>query len=252
MKRYTQRGLFYAALFLLWAAVAASHYWPPTLFPSPDVVWLKLYGGFAGGHFLRDIYASLVRLLIGFSISAVIGIILGLWTARIRWVDDTVGHLVIGLQALPSICWVPAALLWFGPSEPAILFVVIMGSSLAITVAVRDAALDTPPLYQRAARSMGVKGRRLYTEVLLPAALPGIISGLKQGWLFAWRSLLGAELLVSAPGLGRLLQQGKQLNDIGLIAAVMVTIMIFGWLVDKWVFSAVEERIRHVRGMLVH
>ena len=145
--------------------------------------------------------------------------------------------------------WLPAALLWFGLSDAAILFVVIMGSVLAISIGTDDAVKNLPPIYIRAARTMGIRGFRLYKDVIFPAALPGIVSALKQGWSFAWRSLMAGELLFVSPGLGHLLQMGRDLNDISLVAAVMVVIMVLGWSVDRFIFSSLEESIRIRRGM---
>src|SRR4029077_11817425 len=205
--------------------------------------------GFADHSFQIGIGRSLERIAIGYAISALIGIPLGLLTARIRWLDHTVGSFVIGLQTLPSICWLPAALLWFGLTDGAILFVVVMGSTLAISIGTDDAVKNLPPIYVKAALTMGVRGLRLYREVIFPAALPGIVSALKQGWSFAWRSLMAGELLFVSPGLGHLLQMGRDLNDINLVVAVMIVIMALGWSVDRFIFSAWELRLRQKRGM---
>src|SRR5205807_8814521 len=140
-------------------------------------------------------------------------------------------------------CWLPAPLLWLVVSDTAILCVVILGSVLAISMGTDDAVKNLPPFYIRAARTMGVRGVRLYREVIFPAALPGIISALKQGWSFAWRSLMAGELLFVSPGLGHLLQMGRDLNDINLVVAVMLVIMAIGWSVDRLVFSALERHL---------
>src|SRR5262249_42642484 len=150
------------------------------------------------GEMARAIATSLYRLFAGYAMSAGGGIALGVILARTSWLRSAVGPLVVGLQALPSICWLPLALLWFGLSERAILFVVVMGSLLSITIATEGAVRAVPSLYIRAARTMGSRRLRLYTRVILPAALPGILTGLKLGWTFAWRSLMAGELLYVA------------------------------------------------------
>jgi NitT/TauT family transport system permease protein len=244
-----QRLLFYLGLFLSWVWIARQHFWPPYLFPSPHDVGATLERGFADHSFQIGLWNSLRRIGIGYGLSALFGIPLGLLTARVRWLDNTLGSFIIGMQTLPSICWLPAALLWFGLSDAAILFVVIMGSMLAISIGTDDAVKNLPPIYIRAARTMGVHGFRLYREVIFPAALPGIVSALKQGWSFAWRSLMAGELLFVSPGLGHLLQMGRDLNDISQVAAVMVVIMILGWSVDRFLFSTLEDSIRLRRGM---
>lgn len=244
-----QRLLFYGALLAGWFFLAHQKIWPPYLFPAPQTVLETFKTGFQDHSFQIGILTSLKRMGIGYGFSAIVGIVLGLLTARIKWIENTIGSLIIGLQTLPSICWLPAALLWFGLSDGAILFVVVMGSLLSVAIGTHDAVKNLPPIYVRAARTMGVQGIRLYREVIFPGALPGIVSALKQGWSFAWRSLLAAEILFVSPGLGHLLQMGRDLNDISLVVAVMVVIMILGWTVDRLIFSKWEARIRHRRGM---
>jgi NitT/TauT family transport system permease protein len=245
-----QRGVFYAGLLLFWLGLAKARIWPPYLFPAPGDVLVTLKQGFQDHSFLIGILKSLRRIGLGYAFSAVVGILLGLWTARVRWMENTLGSLIVGLQTLPSICWLPAAILWFGLSEGAILFVVVMGALMAISIGTHDAVKNLPPIYTRAARTMGVRGFRMYREVIFPAALPGIVTALKQGWSFSWRSLMAGELLFVSPGLGHLLQMGRDLNDISLVVAVMVVIMALGWSVDRLIFSALEQHLRRQRGML--
>src|SRR5439155_11893245 len=133
------------------------------------------------GSFLLGTAVSLRRILVGYSISLVLGIGLGLAIGRFKLLEDTVGSLVFGLQTIPSICWLPFAILWFGLSEAAILFVVVMGALLSITIATDDGVKNTPPLLIQAGKTMGVKGIRLYLWVILPSALPAIVSGMKLG-----------------------------------------------------------------------
>ncbi len=249
MNPRVQRLLFYLLLLLAWFGVARLKLWPPYLFPDPVEVLKTLRQGFWDHSFSLGILKSIRRIALGYAFSAGVGILLGLWTARVRWMENTVGSLLVGLQTLPSICWLPAAILWFGLSEGAILFVVIMGALMAISIGTHDAVKNLPPIYNRAALTMGVRGFRLYREVIFPAALPGIVSALKQGWSFAWRSLMAGELLFVSPGLGHLLQMGRDLNDISLVVAVMLVIMALGWSVDRFIFSAWEQRLRRQRGM---
>src|SRR5207244_7500542 len=156
---------------------------------------------------------SLRRVLTGYALSLALGVPLGVLLARCRWLEETLGSLVLGIQTLPSICWLPLALLWFGLNDSAILFVVIMGAFLSITIATESGVKNVPPLWLRAGRNMGAKGHRMLLEVIIPAALPSIIVGMKQGWSFAWRSLMAGELLYVSVGLGHLLTLGRELND---------------------------------------
>ncbi len=247
--RWTRQIVFFAALLAAWQAFAWIGPLPDYVFPSPLGVAQSLARGFQNGTFILGIVASMQRILIGFGISAVAGMELGLAIGRIRLLDETVGSLVLGLQALPSICWLPLALLWFGLSEAAILFVVVMGALLSITLATEAGVKNTPPLYLRAARNLGARGWRLYALVILPAALPAIITGMKLGWSFAWRSLMAGELLYVSLGLGQLLNAGRELNDMSQVIAVMLVIIAIGLAVDRLVFAPVESRVRERWGL---
>ncbi|NJM08172.1 ABC transporter permease, partial [Candidatus Gracilibacteria bacterium] len=203
---WLRRGVFYIGLLLLWELVARSGLYPPYLFPGPLTVLRALADGLTSGLYITGALVSLRRIALGYTISLAIGLPLGLGLGRIRWMEDTVGSLVIGIQALPSVCWLPLAILWFGLNERAIIFVVVMGALFSITLGVADGVRNTPPLYVRAARTLGARGLAIYTQVVMPAALPAIITGLKQGWAFAWRSLMAGELLFFTLSLGNLLQ----------------------------------------------
>jgi NitT/TauT family transport system permease protein len=192
---------------------------------------------------------SLRRMLVGFGVSLLIGIPLGLLLGRVRWLDDTVGALTLGLQTLPSICWLPVALLWFGLNDGAILFVVVMGALLSITVSVRDGVQNVPPTYLRAARTMGTRPLALYTQVLLPASLPSILTGAKLGWSFAWRSLMAGELLFVSMGLGHTLMMGRELADMSRVFAVMLVIVALGLFTDRLIFGQLEAHVRERWGL---
>src|SRR5258708_36068341 len=141
------RGVFYISLLLICLGLAKAKLWPPYLFPAPSDVLLTLRQGFSDHSFAIGIVKSLRRIALGYGFSAIVGIALGLITARVRWMENTVGSLVVGLQTLPSICWLPAAILWFGLSEGALLFVVIMGALMAIRIGTHDAVKNLPPIY---------------------------------------------------------------------------------------------------------
>src|SRR5579884_2364678 len=175
---------FYLILLALWQLLATSNLWPDYLLPTPVEVAGKLASGFGDGSFFIAILTSLRRLAVGYAISLVLGVILGLLIGRNRYIEETLGSLVLGLQALPSVCWIPLAILWLHASEQAMIFVVIMGAVFSITLGVDAGVKNTPPLYLKAARNMGASGVVLAARVILPAALPAILTGLKQGWTF--------------------------------------------------------------------
>jgi NitT/TauT family transport system permease protein len=249
MATTARRLLFYLGLLAVWEAVFRLQFWPEFLFPSPFQVLQALGDGFAEQRYVSGVAASLRRILIGYGISVMIGTLLGLVQARWKIVDETLGSLVLGLQTLPSICWLPLALLWFGLDEKAIIFVVIMGSLLSITIATEHGVKHTPPLLIRAARTMGARGVKLYVDVILPAALPSVIEGMKQGWSFAWRSLMAGELLFVSMGLGQLLSMGRELNDMSQVVAVMLVIVAIGLFVDRLVFARLGNAVRRRWGL---
>ena len=236
--------IFFAALLALWAIVARLGIWERTLFPSPWRVAEALWHSIQDRSLLIATGVSLRRVLTGYALSLVLGVPLGVLLARCRWLEETLGSLVLGIQTLPSICWLPLALLWFGLNDSAILFVVVIGSAMAVTLAVQDGVKNLPPVYQRAAETMGVRRLALYTEVLLPASLPAILTGAKLGWSFAWRALMSGELLFVSLGLGHMLEMGRELADMSQVVAVMLVIVGLGLVTDRAIFGVLETRVR--------
>ena len=248
-KRVTKLILFYLIIVGLWQGITSLKLWPEYIFPSPFGVLKTLVSGFEDKTFIIGILVSMKRILIGYGLSIVAGLSIGLLIGRIKTLDETFGSLVLGFQALPSICWLPLALLWFGLSESAMLAIVILGSLFSIIIGADTGVKNIPPIYTRAAKTMGAKGFQLYMKVILPAALPSIISGFKQGWSFAWRSLMAAELLYVGLGLGHLLMMGRELNDMNQVIAVMVVIIIIGIVVDRLIFARIENKVRERWGL---
>ncbi|MGA9523442.1 MAG: ABC transporter permease subunit [Myxococcaceae bacterium] len=187
---------------------------------------------------------SLGRLGRGYALSVALGLTLGVVLAQVDVVRRGLKPIVNGLQALPSICWLPLALLWFGLSDSALVFVVVMGSLLAIAISTEDALLGIDPLLLKVSRTYGVRGWRLQLGVMIPAALPGIVTGLKLGWSFAWRALLAGELLYASGGLGQLLTVGRELLAVDQVLAVMLAIVACGMTIDRVLFRTAEQRIR--------
>jgi NitT/TauT family transport system permease protein len=248
MRRRTEKLLFFVILFAAWQVIYELHVWPPYLFPSPRNVVEALRFGLEDGSIATAVGVSMRRIAIGYGLSIVIGLVLGLLIASNRFFENTLGSLVLSLQSLPSICWLPLAVLWFGLSEMAILFVVLMGSVLSITINTESGVRNVPKIYALAGRNLGARGPRLFWHVLLPASLPYLVSGLKQGWAFAWRSLISGEMIFVSLGLGHLLMMGRDLNDMSQVLAVMGLIMLLGYLVDRILFVNIEKRIRHKWG----
>ncbi len=248
MKRVFIASLFFASLVVVWHVLYVMEVWPPVLLPSPEDVGKYLARALGNGELLETGWVTIKRLLLGYAIGCIIGLPIGLLTARSRFLNDTVGVLALGLQTLPSVCWVPLALIWFQEPEHAMQFVVIMGTLWSVLIAVDNGVRNLPPIYARAARTMGSKGMHTLVKVVLPASLPYVISGMKQGWAFAWRSLMAAEIYVPTItnfGLGHLLHNGRDLHRMDQVIGVMVIIVIIGLLADKILFSPWERFVHH-------
>ena len=249
MKRAVLATLFFAALLLAWQAMVMTGRWSPVLLPSPVEVGGYLWGSLRDGTLAGAVVVTLRRLLVGYVIGLAIGLPLGLLSSGSVFVEDTLGMLALGLQTLPSVCWVPLALLWFGQTEGAMLFVVVMGTAWSVMIATDTGARTIPPVFARAARTMGSEGFHKWTRVILPASLPFLITGMKQGWAFAWRSLMAAEIYVTVLtgfGLGHLLHYGRELNAMDQVIGVMLVIVLIGLLADKVLFGP-WERFLHRR-----
>lgn len=244
LRRMVVQVLFFGALFGVWQLVTSFGVLNEMFFPSPGQVAQTLWRGFQDKSLILATSASLNRFFVGYCISLLIGVPLGLLLGRVRWLDDTLGAAALGLQAMPSICWLPLAVLWFGLSEVAMQFVIIMGSLLALTLATRDGVKAIPHLYIRAGQTMGARGWKLYANVVLPASLPGILTGAKLGWSFAWRSLMAAEMLYVSAGLGSTLTMGRELHDMATVVSAMVLIMAIGLLFGNLVLGNLEQFIR--------
>ncbi|ADG83094.1 binding-protein-dependent transport system inner membrane protein [Thermincola ferriacetica] len=229
--------------------VFRSGLWPEFSFPSPVGVMSNLWAGFRDTSFLIAIAVSLKRVITGYFISLVIGLTLGLTVVRVRYLDENLSPLLLGLQTLPSICWLPLAILWFGIGEDSIIFVIAIGSIFSISMAAVSGIKNVPPLYMRVAKTMGAKGLKAYTTVVIPAALPSIISGMKQGWSFAWRALMAGEMLSPKDGLGYALTVGRDLADMNQVVSVMIIIIVLGLVIDKLIFGRLESSIRYRWGL---
>ena len=240
---------FFAFLLLVWQLAASSGLWSPVLFPPPLSVAEYLVGAIQDGTLIDACGVALRRLLTGYAIGIALGLPLGMLMSTSQFVEDTLGSLALGFQTLPSVCWVPLALVWFGQSETAMLFVVVMGTMWSVVIATDAGARNLPPIYARAARTLGSDGFHKWTRVILPASLPYLISGMKQGWAFAWRSLMAAEIFVTILtgfGLGHLLHYGRELNAMDQVIGIIIVIVIIGLLVDKILFAP-WERFLHER-----
>ncbi|MGO1318438.1 MAG: ABC transporter permease [Cellulomonadaceae bacterium] len=221
--------------------------------PGPVQVWQVVVRTAANGTLWEALGTSLERGVLGFAAAVVIGTPLGVVVARVRWVRLAFGPLITGLQVLPSVAWVPAAIIWFGLSDATVYFVILMGAVPSIVNGIVAGVDQVPPIYRRVGLVLGAGRFAMVKDVILPASLPGYLAGLKQGWAFSWRSLMAAELIAVGGsigfGLGALLQQGRELSDMALVFTAIILILVVGIAVELAFFAPVERALLRRRGL---
>jgi NitT/TauT family transport system permease protein len=237
----------------VWQAVWASAIYPEYQLPAPLAVWQEFAGTVADGSIWSIVWVSLHRAVLGFLASVVIATPLGLLVAKVPVVRAAIGPLLAGMQSLPSVAWVPAAVLWFGLTDTTIYFVVLLGAIPSIANGLVSGIDQVPPILPRVGQVMGAGRIDSARLILLPAALPGYIAGCKQGWAFSWRSLMAAEIIATSPqlgiGLGAYLKQGSDFNSMpGVIAAIFL-ILLVGVGVELLAFRPLERRVLRARGL---
>ena len=246
--------LLAAGIFLLlWQAIVWLGLKPTYILPGPWTVFRRLGADVGKGVLLHATANTMRRAVVGYAMAILIGSVVGVVVARSKVTRAAVGSLITGLQTMPTIAWFPLAILLFGLQESAILFVVVLGAAPAIANGVIAGVDHIPPLQLRAGRVLGARGLSMYRHVIIPASLPGYVAGLKQGWAFAWRSLMAGELLViiaKQPSLGVRLEFARTNSDAPALIAAMVVILIIGIVVDSVFFGRLERAIRHRWGLV--
>lgn len=246
--------IFYVALIAVWQLVyilgtQVFEIWKEYSFPNIKDIGIRFVELVTDGSLQMAIISSMGRGLLGYLLACVIGSVVGLIMIKSESFRRYLKPLIMGVQTLPSVCWVPFAILWFGLGNDAIIFVVVMGSALSIALSVESSIRNIEPLYMAVASIMGAKGFKLIRKVIIPAALPALISGFRQGWSFAWRALMSGEVISSSIGLGYTLMLGRNLADINQVMLVMIVIIIIGIFMDKVCFSLAENRVLAKRGL---
>ncbi|KOY58663.1 ABC transporter permease, partial [Streptomyces sp. XY332] len=226
-----------------------------TKLPALSSVWDSLSEMWLKGTLLEVIWTSVSRGLLGFLLALAIGTPLGLLVARVKFVRAAIGPILQGLQSLPSVAWVPPAVLWFGLNDAMMYTVILLGAVPSIANGLVSGIDQIPPLFLRAGRTLGATGLSGARHVVMPAALPGYLAGLKQGWAFSWRSLMAAEIIASSPdlglGLGQLLENGRNNIDLPGVFLAIILILVVGIAIDLLIFSPVERYVLRSRGLLV-
>lgn len=242
--------LFIATFIGIWQLVFLLNIWPKVALPSPAMVSSSFEELVQDMTLISGIIVTMYRLLIGFSISVILGIGIGLAMVKFPGFGKTMSSFAVGLQSFPSVAWVPFAILLIGLNDFGILFVVIMSSVFSVMMSTYSGVRNIPHIYVRAARNMGAKGFSLFWYLMIPAATPSLLIGLKQAWSFAWHALIGAEMLIAASvGLGHILLVGREFQLMDQIIASMITIFAIGLIFDRLVFSKLEDRVREKWGL---
>ncbi|MFP1602681.1 ABC transporter permease [Microbacterium sp. 2216-1] len=227
----------------------------PDKAPSPAQVVSALGDAWASGRLQEAVATSLERGVIGFVIAIVVGTPLALLLAEWKPLRRAAGPLISGLQVLPSVAWVPAAIIWFGLSDATVYFVILMGAIPSIVNGMLSGIDQVPPQLRRVGTVLGASRWQLATEIALPASLPGYVAGLKQGWAFSWRSLMAAEIIAVGGsigfGLGSMLQQSRELADLAAVLGTIILILGIGILIELVIFGPLERRMLRGRGLIL-
>lgn len=238
----------------VWQLVYLSAWRPPWVLPSPATVGAALVEELSTERFWQAVATTLWRGAYGFAVAVVVGTVVGLAVSQSHTLRRAIGSLITGLQTMPSIVWFPLAILMFGLTDTAILFVIILGAAPSIANGLISGVDHIPPILLRAGRILGASGPTSWWHIVLPAALPSYVAGLKQGWAFSWRSLMAGELLVilaERPSLGGTLHFARELAQAHRLIAYMIVVLVIGVLVDAVFFANVERRIRRTRGLVI-
>jgi NitT/TauT family transport system permease protein len=243
MNTALKRIIFFALIIGFWEAGSRFGLWTEVVLPSPTSVFQSLIAGISDHTLIIDLAASFKRLLIGLGISLLIGTGIGVLLAKSKTADDTLGSVLLALQSVPSIVWLPLAIMWFGLNEKAVIFVVILGGTFVMALNIRMGIKNVSPLFIKAAQTMGSRGLDLFIRVIFPASIPYVVTGARLAWAFAWRALMAGELLSTGPGLGYTLRYASDFGDMSLVIAVMIIIGVVGAIVDQLIFQRIEKSV---------
>ena len=245
-------GVGLLVVLAFWQAVYLSGWKPSFVLPSPATTLVSLWAQARQPLLWQAIETTMGRAVYGFGLAAVIGLAVGIAVSRSRILRAAFGPIITGMQTMPAIAWFPFAIIFFGLSTSAILFVIVIGTAPAIAIAVIAGSDNIPPLLRRAAMMMGLRGFGLYRYLVLPASLPVLVTGLKQGWAFAWRSLMSGELVVivaNTASIGVLLENAQNLSDMPAAIAIMIVILVLGIVIDG-LFTLLDREVRRRRGLI--
>lgn len=243
MSTALRKTIFLILILIAWEAGFRIFDWG-WKFPSFLQTLNAFYDGFAHGQLLEATIESIRRLLTAFILAIVVGTLLGFMFARYRLIDDTIGFLVVALQTIPSIAWLPFAIIWFGMNDFSVIFITTLGATWTMAMSSRTGIKNIPPLYIKAAQTMGTgQGFRMFYQIMIPAAFPHMMTGVRVAWAFAWRALVAGELIAKGVGLGQLLQDGRNLADTALMLCIVIIIAVLGTVSDHFCFKRLEDKL---------
>ncbi len=243
------RITFFVLLFSFWYLIVTIGKVPSYILPTPLEVFGSFYYGFFKGGYFAAIFSSLIRVLIGYFIALAVGVITGILLARYYLLDITFGRTMLALQSIPSVAWVPLALLWFGITDNAVIFIIVLEAVLPVALSTKNAMKNIPQNLIRAAQTLGSKGLHLYKYVIIKAMIPELVTGLRLSWAFAWRALIAGELFISGAGIGQTLELGRSLADMAQVIAMITTIGVIGFFTENIFFGTIEKKVRFIWGL---
>lgn len=224
--------------------------WPEFMFPSPIIVFKALIDGLISGTYSIALIYSLKRLLIGYLIAIIVGTGIGILLTVNKTLDETLGALILSLQSVPSVVWLPLALLWFKMGEVAIIFVVVLGGIWNMIINSATGIRNVEPGLIKCGKNLGYKGWKLFSKIIIPAAIPQIITGMRLAWAFCWRGLMAAEILGTGRGLGQLLMWGRDMGNMTTVISIMIIIALTGLVTDNLIFKRFENNVYKKWGLL--
>ena len=224
--------------------------WPDFMFPSPIMVFSTLKDGLVEGTYSIALLYSLRRLLIGYSIAIVLGIGIGILLTVSKTVDETFGALILSFQSVPSVVWLPLALLWFSMGEKAIIFVVVIGGIWNMIINSSTGIRNVDPGLIKCGKNLGYNGLKLFRKIIIPASIPQIITGMRLAWAFCWRGLMAAEILGTGKGLGQILMWGRDMGNMSTVISIMLIIAFTGLITDNLIFKKIENKVYRRWGLL--
>ena len=242
-------AIFLAVIIGAWQAIFWLKIYPSYLFPSPMTTLNTFVRLIQNRTLPIAIYTTGYRLVAGFALVMLLGVAVGIVMVKFRRFGKTMASFSLGLQSFPSIAWVPFAILIIGLNDYGILFVIIMSSAFSVMLSTYSGLRNIPPIYMKAASNMGARRFSLLRWVMLPAAMPSLITGMRQAWSFSWHALIGAEMLMASVGLGAILYYGSEFVRMDQILASMITIFVIGLVVDRLIFFRLEQSVRAKWGL---